>query len=270
LLFLAEKRPNLRIPTVLAVWSFVLEPGLVAYCFMMNFIEGGNMTFEKFAELPIHAQDTICTKISSQLRYLRELPSEPEGYYGRVHGQGWLCAPHGLDSSTSASPYRGIVGPYKTYEEYCAAMYRAQQTLRAGHSSGEEWGPEEPEIVPQLESVFQGWGDNEPKFTWIDPKIQNIIARKIIKEDDGSEDWEVFLIDWEYCGWYPAWTQVLQVMTICGVVLRDPDNPVGLISYRGSEITPMILKDFDPKPEEERKKDEERLKLLSDLCWHFF
>jgi hypothetical protein len=74
----------------------------------MNFIEGIMMSDEKFADLPIHAQDTICAKIPLQTRYLRELPLE-KGYYGRAHGQGWLCAPPGLETNTSAS--RAVVGP---------------------------------------------------------------------------------------------------------------------------------------------------------------
>ncbi|EAT77649.1 hypothetical protein SNOG_15106 [Parastagonospora nodorum SN15] len=242
LLFLAQNRPDLHIPTVLAVWSI---PGefRVVYCFMMNFIEGIMMSDEKFAELPIHAQDTICAKISSQIRYLRELPSE-EGYYGRAHGQGWLCAPPGLETNTSAS--RAVVGPYKTYEEYCAAMYRALQLQRAIGSAGIEWAPNQPRSLAEFTSVFPGWEPHEPKYTWIDPSIRNVIARQTkTKEYDGIEDWEVFLIDWEYSGWYPAWLQGMQI-------------------NRRGKLVPIMLKEFDPEP------DKERLAILGRLQWRFF
>ncbi|KAH3960480.1 hypothetical protein HBI68_195730 [Parastagonospora nodorum] len=261
LLFLAQNRPDLHIPTVLAVWSI---PGefRVVYCFMMNFIEGIMMSDEKFAELPIHAQDTICAKISSQIRYLRELPSE-EGYYGRAHGQGWLCAPPGLETNTSAS--RAVVGPYKTYEEYCAAMYRALQLQRAIGSAGIEWAPNQPRSLAEFTSVFPGWEPHEPKYTWIDPSIRNIIARQTkTKEYDGIEDWEVFLIDWEYSGWYPAWLQGMQINRRGSIVLHDPDNLEKVNLYRKSELVPIMLKEFDPEP------DKERLAILGRLQWRFF
>jgi hypothetical protein len=227
---------------------------------MMDFIEGVLMSHEKFAGLPIHAQDTICAKVSSQLRYLRELPSE--GYYGRVHGKGWLCPPPGLDSNTS--PYQVVVGPYKTYEEYCAAIYRTYQVQRAiGILGRVEWPPKWPQVLAEFTSVFPGWGPHEPKLTWIDPKIANIIARQI-KGDDGSEDWEVFLIDWEGLGWYPAWVQGLQVDCRCWIALRNPEKPSEFHPYRRSEIKGMVMKDFDPEP------DRERLAMVRDLNWIFY
>jgi hypothetical protein len=226
---------------------------------MMNFIEGTIVDDESFAKLPIQAQNTICAKVSSQLRYLRELPSE--GYYGRPHGQGWVCPPPGLDTNTSAS--RVVVGPYKTYEEYCSAMYRAQQVQNAIGSSGMEWHPKEPELMAQFMSVFPGWGPHEPKLTWMDPSITNIIARQI-KGDDGSEDWEVYLIDWEYTGWYPAWLQGMQLCFRSGILLRDPKQPTNITFYRKSEILPMMLKDFDPEP------DQGRIAIVCGLDWSFY
>ena len=96
------------------------------YFLMMENIDGILIDHEKFAALPIHAQDIICAKISSQLRYLREMPSE--GYYGRVHGRGWLRPPPALDSNTTA--HHIVVGPYRAYEEYCGAIYRTLQVKK--------------------------------------------------------------------------------------------------------------------------------------------
>ncbi|KAH4106508.1 hypothetical protein HBH69_036640 [Parastagonospora nodorum] len=259
LLFLAQKRPKLRIPTVLAAWSTTSITGSAIYCLMMNFIEGIPLDHEEFAGLPIHAQNIICAKASSQLRYLRELPSE--GYYGRVHKKGWLCPPTGLNSNTSS--HRMVVGPYQTYEEYCAAVYRSSQVQKAASYSCVDWPSKHAELMARLISVFPGWGPQEPKLTWMDPKIANIIARQV-EGDNGGEDWEVFLIDWECLGWYPAWLQGLQVDSCCNIMLRDPEQPSEFHPYRSSEIKGRVMKDFDPEP------DWERIAMVHSLHWVFY
>jgi len=256
LLFLAEKRPELRIPTVFAAWSTTRENEDATYYFMMNFIKGIALSDEKFAELSIYAQDTICSKVSSQLRYLRDLPSE--GYYGRPYHQGWLNPPVHLETNSSGSI--AVTGPYKTYEEFCAAIYRARQMNRAVGTQGLEWRPKEVENTTELVSIFSGWTHNEPRLTWLDPQIRNIVARQVIA-NDGSEDWEVFLIDWECFGWYPAWLQGLQVRRRSGIVLVQGTD---FTLHRESEIRPMMLKDFDPEP------DEERMAGLSKHYWEFY
>ncbi|KAH7381421.1 hypothetical protein DE146DRAFT_681914 [Phaeosphaeria sp. MPI-PUGE-AT-0046c] len=241
LLFLAENRPKLPIPTLLAAWSSKNEYGNVINFFMMNFIEGITLVdHREFAELSAHAQDAICAKVSSQIRYLRELPSE--GYYGRPHGQGWFYPPPGLDTHTSAS--FTLVGPYKTYEEFCSAMYRSHQVSEAISTSDPEWHPAHQKDSAEIRSLLSSWEPHEPKFTWIDPALKNMIVRPI-KGTDGSEDWEVFFIDWECAAWYPAWVQALQ------------------LDSRG-EIVPMMLKDFDPEP------DQKKMDRLHYLFWRFF
>jgi hypothetical protein len=226
---------------------------------MLNFIEGIQLTHERFAELSIHAQDTICAKVSSQLRYLRELPSK--GYYGRPHGQGWLCPPPASDTNASASNV--VVGPHKTYEEFCSAVCRARQILDAISNPRPEWHPIEPEIFAELASRLSAWEPHEPTFTWVDPKISNIIAQPV-KRDDRGEDWEVFLIDWEYCGWYPAWVQGMQFRERCGIWVRDSKDPTKFDAYRKNEILPRMLEDFDPE------SDLEILAWLQDIDWEFF
>jgi hypothetical protein len=110
---------------VLAVWATTEEEEVEnpVFCLIIEFIEGIPLNHEISAALPIHARDTICAKVSSQLRYLCELPSE--GYYERVHGQEWLYPPIGIDTCTNTSPE--IVGPYKTYPECISTIYRAWQ-----------------------------------------------------------------------------------------------------------------------------------------------
>jgi hypothetical protein len=257
LLFLAEKRPELRIPTVLAVWSATKENGEIMYCIMMNLIEGIRLSHNKFAELSIYAQDTICAKVSSQLRYLRDLPSE--GYYGRPYRKGWVRAIPSLDTNTSGC--LAVTGPYETYEEFCAAIYRARQLRDAISFLAPEWHPTDAELTAKFISTLSGWAPNEPKFTWIDPQITNIIARQVTA-DDGSEDWEVFLIDWEGTGWYPAWLQGVQLRSRGGIMLVHGGGDYSF--HRGEEPIDMMLKDFDPKP------DEERMKVIRKDPWKFY
>lgn len=231
---------------------------------MMNFIEGIALTQAKFAKLPVHVQDTICAKVSSQVRYLRELPSE--GYYGRVHGQGLLYTPMGINLTTTEFK---VSGPYKTYEDFVSAICRAKQVQDAMATNRLEWHPAEVEIDARLRSIFPDWSPNEPKLTWVDPKMDNIIAQKIIRED-GSEDWDVFLVDWECTGWYPAWVQALQFDHRSVVWLHDytkkPTRNDGypMFLYRDPEIKHMMTMDFDPNP------DRERFSIIEKADWGFF
>jgi hypothetical protein len=117
--------------------------------------------------------------------------------------------------------------------------------------------------MARLTSVFPGWGPQEPKLTWMDPKIANIIARQV-KGDNGGEDWEVFLIDWECLGWYPAWLQGLQVDSCCNIMLRNPEQPSEFHPYRSSEIKGRVMKDFDPEP------NWERIAMVHSLHWIFY
>jgi hypothetical protein len=226
---------------------------------MMNFIEGTPLHDEYFAKLPIHAQDTICAKVSSQLQYLRELPSE--GYYGRVHEKGWLCAPGGLDLNASTS--KAVVGPYKTYEEFISAIYRAWHVRTAISNNSPEWHPADVECNAKFMSIFPGWKPHEPKLTWVDPKITNMIARQI-KGEDGSEDWDVFLIDWECTGWYPAWVQGLQNDSRSNILIRDPTQPPEIVFHRKTEIARMMMEKFDPDP------DWERIAIIRERDWNFY
>jgi len=226
---------------------------------MTEFIEGTRLLHGVFPTLPISAQDTICAKVSSQLRYLRELPSE--GYYGRVHKQGWTKPPPGIDTHTHTS--QGMIKPYETYEEFVSALFRAEQNHHALRYNLPEWFPRLQEVNAELMAIFPSWEPHEPKFTWIDPKLSNMIVQKITK-DDGSEDWDVFLMDWESCGWYPAWTQGVQVKTRSCEFVSDPTNKYNFFPYRKSEITPRIMKDFDPD------FDEERMVPIREADWSFY
>lgn len=250
-------------PKVLAVWTTLDENARVNYCLMMEFIEGIPLDSEWLAKLSTQDQNTICAKVSAQIRYLRSLPSE--GYYGRVYGQGWVDPPPGLWVDTGTE--KSVSGPYRTYEEFISALFRAYELQRAGFMFCKDFPAGFASRAAEFLSLFPGWNSHEPKFTWIDPKLTNIIVRQPTEEEP---DWKVFLVDWESCGWYPAWLQALQCWQRGGAMIRDPSQPeirpglYPLVHYRREELAQQILKEFDPNP------DWDRFAKIRKQQWMFF
>jgi hypothetical protein len=211
---------------------------------MMEFIEGIRTDSQTFADLPVHVQDIVCAKVSAQIRLLRSIPSE--GYYGRVHRQGWMSPPNALEMGTE----HRICGPFNTYEEIVSAMFYSWVKSQSLNYTSLVWDDTFESDTAELFSLIAGFEPHEPKFTWIDPKPANIIIQPIQK-DDGTEDWDVVLIDWEYSGWYPAWVQAMQVETNFFAVQEDRTQapyrcgryPVNI--YRKGELSAMVTKDFD-------------------------
>lgn len=268
LLFLAENCPKLRIPTVLAVWGVKLEEG-TCYCMMTKYIEGIRLELESeaFAGFPVETQNYLCRKISEQIQHIRDLPSE--GYYGRVHRQGWLEPPSGLVIPDPASVYKTVTGPYNSYEEFMSAVKLSMEIALPSRYAADEFLPNTVSYAIEFLQILPHWNPHEPKFTWMDPKLSNMIIRPI-KGDDGKEDWEVYFLDWECCGWYPAWVQSLQIRSRVGVMLRDRTKPPEGTWYpayryeRNPEIRQAIWKDFDPNPREDIWD------LAHKLTWHMY
>jgi hypothetical protein len=267
LLFLAEKLPNLRIPRVLAVWSLENDQPEApkVFCLMMNFIEGIRIHSQNFHELPVAAQDIVCSKVSKQIRDIRSLPSE--GYYGRVHRQGWLHPPRALKLSS----HRKLSGPYYTYEEIFPVFHDAFEIFNSMTGSDEDgcqFPPDFDLVMAQFLSVIHGWEPHEPTFTWLDPKLMNMIFQPP-DPDVGCEEWDVYLVDWEGAGWYPAWAQSLQFRHRCGAIIVDRENQPShspkVTPYRKDEILPLMCKEFDPNP------DHKRIDILGKLnpLWEF-
>jgi hypothetical protein len=230
---------------------------------MTEFIEGITLESNRLAELPVQVQDLIFSKVSAQIQYLRCLPSE--GYYGRVHGQGWLEPPRAIRTPEENLT---VSGPYNSYAELTSVIHRAYEVETALWDD-EPFDSNHESYVATFLSIFPDWNPHEPKFTWIDPALVNVIARPV-KGDTGNEDWEVFLIDWESAGWYPAWVQSLQFnISFFAMIndLRQPPNKSGhypLLPYRHEEILSQALKEFDPNP------DWERLTVAQDRLWAFY
>lgn len=170
-----------------------------------EFIEGDKYDHAKWVSLTEDARTKICSKIAEQYRLLRSVPGE--GYYGRVHNQGWRGL-QGLFRLCGRKPR----GPYNTYDEFVSAILKTIQLQTALRRFDQEsFNLSEAAFLSEarrfLATCPRG---HEPKLTHIDPALRNILIRKVIQKD-GAEDWEVTFIDWAEMGWYPAWMQSIAI-----------------------------------------------------------
>lgn len=253
----------MRVPTLLAAWKFRNEYGHMRYCHMTTYIDGVRLDgMDQFANMPIKAQDIICAKVSAQIAHLRSLPSDG-WYYGRIHRQGWIEPPDTIELDVRAP--KTVTAPYTTYEDFTAAIIKAYEIKKAVNSEGPEWYDGHVEELAKLASALKDWKPNEPKLTWLDPKFKNMVAVPIGGDVETATDWDVFLVDWEDFGWYPAWLQAMQVLNrSCAYVKTGvPFREIRVDSYREEEIRQMILKDFDPD------YDLERHEMTPDT-WSFY
>ena len=200
MLFLQENS-QVRIPKVYAVLNR-LHNSAECYYLIMEFIEGVTLG-SIWASLDDEARKKICSKLSTQIRLLRSVPSE--GYYGRVNYQGW--GPH-------ANLFRirlgdNMKGPYNTYEDCISAMYNAAELRAADTDMGPELEPYAQLYLSQFKRTLSESGGHEPKLTHLDPKFDNIMVQPIEGAEGDVRDWEVVLIDWADCGWLPAWMQAV-------------------------------------------------------------
>lgn len=110
-----------------------------------------------------------------------------------------------------------------------------------------------------MTSALEGWEPQEPKLTWLDPKFKNMIAVPIGGDEKTATDWDVYLVDWEDFGWYPAWLQAKQIRARGGATLilwkEDKRGPYPVPTrFREPQITTMLEKDFDTNFDCERNK----------------
>lgn len=98
-----------------------------------------------------------------------------------------------------------LCGPYKSHEDMGADMKRALERFMAPSVDKPEFRKKEEEAYSILEDGLSKLTWLEPTLTHIDSKPDNIMIQEI---DDGP-DWEVTLIDWECCGWLPAYMQAV-------------------------------------------------------------
>ncbi|KAF2443886.1 hypothetical protein P171DRAFT_362731, partial [Karstenula rhodostoma CBS 690.94] len=262
LLFLAENLPQLRIPTLLAAWTLENSYNNPIFCHMTRYIDGVRLDgLEQFPSMSIKAQDIICAKVSAQIAYLRTFPREG-WYYGRIRRQGWMQPPDSIMKNRSV--HWTPTAPHNSFEEFTASIIGAYELREAQRDDESEWSPEFVGRRNKLASALKDWGPQEPKLTWLDPKFKNMVAVPIGGDAESATDWDVFLVDWEDFGWYPAWVQGLQFAGRCGAFTRTKDRYNPINAHREDEIYQMMLKDFDPG------FDWERRKMLEGTRWRFY
>jgi aminoglycoside phosphotransferase (APT) family kinase protein len=199
MLFL-QANSQVRTPTVYAAYTWV-GGEFPTHFLIMEFLEGGDLDGGRWESLSDNARSIVTSRLCEQFRLLRSIPSE--GYYGRVHRQGWKRI-----ASFIRSLEPGMAGPYDTYEDFVAALSNSLHLVRALCSYLEEFHPLESLALSQFESTLLTFNACQPTFTHVDPALHNIIARQFTNSR-GEEDWEVTLIDWEYSGWFPAYFQAV-------------------------------------------------------------
>jgi hypothetical protein len=188
------------------------------YYMVMEFIEGENLDYIKWKSLGDEAKARICAKLSDQLVLLRSIPSE--GYYGRVHNQGWgpnlrLLRLHGVGKA---------LGPYNTYEEFLSAMYRCIELSAALQTGGtDEIEPYLTESLEKFISTLATRKGRQPVYTHVDPSFNNFIVRPLEGTMKDAKDYEVTFIDWSQSGWFPAYMQSIAFEN--KLILNHPYDP---------------------------------------------
>lgn len=137
---------------------------------VMEFIEGTTLDHKLWASLGEDERTQIWSKLAGQIQHLRSIPSE--GYYGRVHKQGWrswLCL--------LRTDGRTLVGPYDTYDDFVSAMFAAAETSAARMYS-EDWDPETESHLMRFKPIVSAWAGHQPTLTHLDPGLYNTIVRK--------------------------------------------------------------------------------------------
>lgn len=212
LLFLQENS-QVRTPKVYAVLARPLGSE-ECYYLIMEFIEGEILSTELWMSLNNDAHKKICSKISDQLQLLRAIPSE--GYYGRVHHQGFSPA-----VTLFRVRYKHMNGPYDTYEDCISAMYTSAEHRVTIMDWGEEHIPEAELYLPKFKRTLSEWGSHEPTLTHLDLQLSNFIVQSGKKSGENADDWEVVIIDWAEAGWLPAWMQAVSLSQRFGLAIGD-------------------------------------------------
>lgn len=169
----------------------------------MEFIEGMQLDRKIWLALSEDDRTQICAKIARQLKHLRTVPSE--GYYGRVHKQGW----RGKMSAFRTDGTK-LHGPYETYEDFVSDLYATFEYRTALCTREMDWLPEDEDQLRRFKPTLLAAKAIQPTLTYVDVALANVRCRKV----QATGEWEVVLVDWSDLGWYPAWLQSVQLRDI--------------------------------------------------------
>lgn len=173
----------------------------VQFAIIMEYIEGTELRYQDWKNYSEEERTTLCLRIGEQFRLLRAIPSE--GYYGRVHHQGWSRKMGMFRTNTKQN-----CGPYERYEDFTAAVICAAEVNAMTYFT-DEGGLTENQLllISEYKRMLEKSTDRTPVFTHVDPALKNILIRRIPATDEQPPDWEVTLIDWAGAGWFPGWVQ---------------------------------------------------------------
>ncbi|KAH8725518.1 hypothetical protein GQ44DRAFT_726956 [Phaeosphaeriaceae sp. PMI808] len=115
---------------------------------------------------------------------LRAIPSE--GYFGRVHYQGWRPSLEGMHLRL-----KEMRGPFNSYEEYVSAMYKTAELDGARSYSSDEWGSHAQHYLSIFKPFLLSVHDWQPKFTHANLRWANIIVQPPQGTGESASDWEV-------------------------------------------------------------------------------
>lgn len=214
-----RQNTKVRVAQVYALSSQQVDDKTLYYLFM-EYTEGENMDINKWITLSDAQRESITGKLSEQLRLLRAAPSE--GYYGRVNDQGYNPFLR-LTFTTGKDPH----GPYKTSEDFVSALYDAVEVGAATcyddadphYDARYSYSYEQRKLLHELKTVLGNCSGREPKLTHVDLAMRNWLVRPLDGNVQTATEYEVSIIDWGGCGWYPAWMQMALIAFT--IVKRD-------------------------------------------------
>jgi len=194
LLFLEHHLPEIPAPRLFALWE---EPGPFneyhtdSYLVMvMELLEGESLEHQ-WPHLSFQDQSIIFSKLKIVFDTLRGLPSS--GRYSSVSGGPmphymFLSRPEDSDMS----------GPFNNGQQFITALAKKSRT---------NW--QENQKFSCLADFYErnftpALQHHPPVLTHSDVQRKNIVVQKI-GTDETATDWKVGVVDWEACGWYPAY-----------------------------------------------------------------
>ncbi|KAF2796449.1 hypothetical protein K505DRAFT_237635 [Melanomma pulvis-pyrius CBS 109.77] len=184
-------------------WASVGQKPPTLYYSVMDFIDGITMGPLEFEDLEPQIRSKLSVKMAEQLRLLRSIPAPNPQYYGRIHYQGIR--------HVSFTTYRDELqaGPFDTYEAF---LQKVKDTFEANLCFG--LNQEMSQKMKFYLHIFHDCFDKssksaEPKLTNLGMTFDNIVfAPSASNQSNRIEDYDVWLTDWEFMGWFPAWVQV--------------------------------------------------------------
>ncbi|KAK9366451.1 kinase-like domain-containing protein [Lipomyces kononenkoae] len=174
---------NSNVP-VPKVYTAFIEPETNRTFVVMEFVPGDNLQ-DLLPSLTSIEKPIICRLVRNAIMELRKIP--PANYLGTLNHRPYL---DGVFWTPDNNPI--ISGPFADQKEMNhGILERLRQT-------------ESPQYIKLLkEMVDRTLHGHRIVFTHGDLQPKNIMVQRAGSGKDGSPDFKITLIDWEFSGWYP-------------------------------------------------------------------